>query len=185
MLKKGARVLALDDSPFTRKDSKTRVVGLIGRDAGIEGVVSFDVRVDGDDATKNLISRVKSSRFNGQIKLIAMNGVSFGGMNIVDLVQVNKGLGIPVIAITRKRPRRSLFIDAMKKIQPSQAKRKAALIKRMKEGSETVRIRGFYVQCFGIDAESAEKFFNKSLELIRLCHLIAGGVSKGESTGRL
>lgn len=185
MLKKGSRILALDDGHFTRGRGRVLVVGVIGRDAGIEGILSFDVAIDGSDATERLLLKISKSRFGGQIKLIAMNGVSFGGMNIVDLERVNRELHLPVLAITRKRPRRSLLISAVKKMRVKDAKEKERMIRSFAKASTTEHINGFYVQRLGINEDDAEKALPVAVQLTRLAHLVASGVTKGESVGRI
>ena len=73
-MKQGVRILALDDSSFSKKDKTARVFGLIARNEEIEGAVSFLVGVDGKDATEKIIKAVKGSRFKSQIKIIALLG---------------------------------------------------------------------------------------------------------------
>lgn len=80
-MKAGSRILALDDSSFG-KTGKSLVIGVVGRKGVIEGILSFSVSVDGSDATKILIARVKRSRFFQQIRLIATNGITFAGLNL-------------------------------------------------------------------------------------------------------
>ncbi len=185
MLKKGIRILALEDAPFTREQTMALTVGVVARDTGVEGILAFDVRVDGDDATCKIIERVRTSRFNNQIKLIVLNGVSLAGMNIIDMPRVAKELRIPVIGITRTRPRRNLLLAALKKAQPREVKAKAALLAKISKSSVTERSGGFYIQCVGIPKEDAAKMVKQSISLLRLAHLVASGVTKGESKGRL
>ncbi|VVB77026.1 Uncharacterised protein [uncultured archaeon] len=63
MLKKGARILAIDDSSFTKGDKDALVAGVIGREGVVEGVISFHVSVDGTDSTGKIIRSVKKSKF--------------------------------------------------------------------------------------------------------------------------
>ncbi len=44
---------------------------------------------------------------------------------------------------------------------------------------------GFYVQHVGIGKKDAASFLETSIKLLRLAHLIASGVSGGESSGRV
>jgi uncharacterized protein len=182
MLKSGIRILAVEDSPFNREEKKNLIVGVIGREQLIEGVLSAHVAVDGDDATERLIKMVKRSRFKEQIALIVLNGITFAGLNVVDLVQVNKELKVPIMAITRKRPRVTILSSVLKKYGN---KSKLAKLKRIRENIEIIKAGGYYAQVIGINEKEAQKILPKCAELLRTAHLISSGVTTGESRGRL
>ncbi|MDE1856306.1 MAG: DUF99 family protein [Candidatus Micrarchaeota archaeon] len=181
-MKSGIRILAVEDGSFTRKDKKVIVVCLMGRDGTVEGALSFKVSVDGDDATSMLLKSIKKSRFKDQIKLIALNGISLGGINLVDMPLVHKTLKIPLIAITRKRPRRTLMLKAVKKYSD---RNRIAVFNSISKDTSLNKIEGFYVQSIGMPISEIKKFVPKSIELLRLGHIVASGVSKGESSGSL
>ncbi len=184
-MKSGIRILAIEDSPFDRKEKKSLLVGVIGRSGLIEGILSFKVSVDGDDSTSIIINSTKKSRFLDQIRLIAVNGNTVAGMNIIDLSKVSKRLKIPVIAITRTKPHPASFKLAIKKHMPDVYKKKAQIIDRLSKLSHATKIDGYYVQCIGIKPSEVSRLVEGSVKLLRLGHMIASAIARGESKGRL
>lgn len=182
-IKSGSRVLALNGAPFRRDEGRELVIGLIGRTGIIEGSLSFFVEVDGSDSTERIIEAVKRSRFSDQIRTIAMNGVALGGLNVVDLEVLSKRLGVGVIVVTRKRPRRSLLKKALSK--GPESKRKSETIDRIYKKVSLARIDGFYVQSLGLEQKTVGKMLEEVLSLLRLAHIVASGIGHGESRGRI
>ncbi len=82
MYKKGIRILAVDDGPLDKSGKGVLVVGIVGREGTIEGVLSFRVDADGSDATERLSATIQKTRFRDQIKLIALNGVTLAGPDV-------------------------------------------------------------------------------------------------------
>ena len=82
-MKPEIRVLGLDDAPFERDDEEVLVVGTIFRGSNfMDGLLSTEVAVDGDDATGKIIKMVNSSRHKPQLKVIMTDGIAFGGFNV-------------------------------------------------------------------------------------------------------
>lgn len=181
--KSGTRILALNGAPFEKNEGKELVIGLIGRMGSIEGSVSFNINIDGSDATLRLMNALGRSKFKGQVRIIATSGVTLGGLNIMDFERISKLLGVGIVAITRKRPRKSLLKKALSG-DPERA-RKAALLDSMYSKIEIVRVKGFYVQLMNIDGESVRKRFDEIFSLLRTAHLVASGIGHGESRGRI
>jgi endonuclease V-like protein UPF0215 family len=102
-LKRGIRILAIDDSSFCKSDSDALVVGVLGREGVIEGIISFRVKVNGSDAAEQIIRRVGKSKFLGQIRVVAVHGATLAGLNIVDAEEISDELGLPVICIVKKK----------------------------------------------------------------------------------
>lgn len=184
-MKSGIRILAIEDSPFDRSQRKCRLVGVVGRQDIIEGIISFDVSVDGSDSTFRIINSVKGSRFLDQVKLIALNGNTVAGMNIIDIERLSKTLKIPVIAITRSKPHPKSLKLAMKKAAITNYAKKAAMLDLLAKRSTVSKISGFYVQRTGASEREAANLVENSVKLLRLGHMIASGMAKGESKGRL
>ncbi len=183
-LKQGARILAIDDSFFRKGDKDNLLVGIIGRMGVVEGVISFRVSVDGDDATRKIIRRTTASRFSDQIRLIALNGVAVAGLNIVDLEEASKRLGMPVVNIVRRKPHSSELAKAIR-LRGKDSERKLALLQRLNASFTTKRMNGFYVQCAGAEPKELSKLLPEAVSLLRLAHFVANGVATGESRGRI
>ncbi len=185
MQKRGIRIAAFDDGPFAKGSRNALVVGVIGRERLVEGILSFSVSIDGDDATRKLVASLKHSRFLEQVKLIAINGITFAGLNVVDTVALYGALRIPVIAVTRKKPHSSLLKNAVRKAGGGGTDKKIKIIDGIAHSSGLLRIHGIYVQQTGTSGALGGDILDNSLELLRLAHLVASGIVRGESKGRL
>lgn len=181
-LKKGARVLGIDDSPFTKNDSRVLVVGVVERDGAVDGVLSTTVERDGDDATERILGMISRSRFLPQVKVIMLNSIMMGGFNIVDIAEIHEKTGKPVIAVVRKMPDMKRVEKALSKVRCAEEK-----MARIKRAGKVHRIDKLYAQLAGITPEDAAGIIGRYRgipEAIRLAHVIAGGIVRGESSGK-
>ena len=183
-VKQGVRILAIDDSSFGKNDKEALVVGVVGRRDTIEGVLSFAVKVDGSDATQKIMKKVKASHFSDQIKLVALHGVTLAGLNMVDIIELSKRLRVPVVSIIRRKPHSPELVKAIKTAGAGSASR-LALLRKLNSKLEITRSKGFYVQVAGMKVEEFSKLQDVAIGLLRLAHIIANGVSRGESRGRI
>lgn len=185
MMKSGVRILAIDDSPFTRKDKKSLLVGVVGRADVIEGVLSFNVAVDGTDSTQKIIKAAESSRFRDQVRVLALNGNTVAGMNVIDIVGLSKKLKMPVLAITRKKPHASMLKKSLRLAKPSGYSDKIRVLDATASSAELVKADGMYIQVTGARPNEIIKYVGQCIRLLRLAHIIASGIARGESQGRL
>jgi len=183
-MKEGIRILSVDDAPFAKSGGESLVVGIVARKGIVEGVISFYVTVDGNDATDKLISKIRQSRFLREIKLVALNGITLAGLNIVDIIRVNSELSIPVLAITRKKPNQRAMEHAIERSGKG-VEEKIKLLRKINKTSLSSRLNGLYIQYIGINGKELSAFVNTAYQMLRLAHLVASGVVKGESKGRL
>ena len=181
--KRGIRILGIDDSPFTKRDRRVLVVGVVWREKNpVEAVLSTYVQRDGSDSTKKVLEMVTRSRFRHEIKFVLINSIMLAGFNVVDIDRLCKELGVPVVAVVRRRPSMADVFKAVKLV--SGWRRKVELIRKAGEVKE---VAGLHVQMAGITSERAEKIlrrFRGIPEPIRLAHVIASGIVRGESRGR-
>lgn len=181
-LKKGARVLGIDDSPFEKGDERVLVVGVVERGFLVDGVLSTVVAKDGDDATERLADMVCRSRFLPQAKVIMLNSIMMAGFNVVDIQELRRRTCLPVIAVVRRKPDMKAVKRALSNV--CCAEEKMAKIAR---AGKCVRIGSFYAQLAGISKEDAAgimKRYKGIPEPIRLAHVIGGGIMRGESGGK-
>src|SRR5690606_474320 len=110
-IKPEIRVLGVDDGKFVpRSGGHVIVVGVVFRGGyWFEGVMSTMITVDGFDATSQICSMITSSPHYRQLRAGFLNGVTFAGFNVVDIKELNEKTGLPVVAITTKRPDLSKF----------------------------------------------------------------------------
>ena len=183
-MKSGIRILSIDDSPFRKGEKRDLVIGIVSRGSTIEGVLSFYVEIDGSDATDKILKKVKESRFSREIKLIAINGVTLAGLNIVDIKRLSEILGIPIIAITRRKPNKKAMENAIKN-SGKDIKKKISLLREINRLSKNIYLNNLYIQYIGISKSDLGKFVGEAYQMLRLAHIIASGVVKGESRGRV
>ncbi len=183
------RVLGIDDGFFPRKarGEPVLLVGAVMRgNSYLDGVVSTAVTLDGTDATERIISLVHGTRHRGQLRAIMINGLTLAGFNVVDIRRVSEETGLPVITLVRKQP----DLEAIKKA-----------LSHFDDGAERLKIIGragkifhykkILFQAAGVAQDRAQDMIDVCLmrslipEPVRVAHLIASGVTKGESGGRV
>lgn len=185
MLKKEIRVIGIDDSPFNKfKDKKALVVGVVMRGGSwVDGILSAKVSVDGDDATKNIANMINSCKFRPQLQCIFLDGIAVAGFNVMDVKELSKKTKLPVIVIIRRVPDINNIKKTLIKIK------KKNKIKLIEKAGKIIQIDNIFVQLAGIDLEHAREILKivctRSFvpEPLRLAHLIASGISLGESRG--
>ncbi|MEM1514003.1 MAG: DUF99 family protein [Candidatus Thermoplasmatota archaeon] len=188
-MKKEIRIVGIDDMPFSFKEKNTDIVGAVMRGGKyLEGVLKTTIEVDGKDATDKIISMIEGSRHKGQIKIIMINGIALGGFNIVDGEKIFLATHIPVITIARKKPNFKKIEEALKK-HFDDWKERIELINKGR--TEEIKLKyPVYIKYFGIEKNSAIDAIKVSIvrgaipEPLRVAHLIATGIKKGESRGR-
>lgn len=189
-IKEEIRVVGFDDGPFEKNKTKNViVVGVIFRGGKfLDGLLSTKIRVDGLNATNKLIKLINGSRHKPQLRVIMLNGITFGGFNIVDIEKLNRRTSLPVIAVTRKKPNFKKIKNALKNL-PSFEKR----WKMIKKAGKPIRLKinksYVYFQHVGISEQEAKEIILKTTshgympEPLRVAHLIATGIVRGESYG--
>jgi uncharacterized protein len=187
-LKKELRVVGFDDAPFDKFDSSERdvlVVGSVFRGGDfLDGLVSCFVEKDGEDSTTKLINTINNCKFKPQLQAIFLDGIAFGGFNVVNILSLNKLTGIPVVVVVRDRPDLLKIYSVLEKLGMH---KKAELIKKF---PELVKANNIFIQCAGISVDDAKKLLriccthSNLPEALRASHLIASGISEGQSRGR-
>ena len=189
-MKNQIRILGIDDSPFTFNDKYGIIIGVVMRGGEyIECVLRERVLIDGDDATHVLIGMVKNTRHRKQLKAILLDGIALGGFNVVDIDKAYKETGIPIITVTRDKPDFEKIKKALKQNFQDWEQRWNLI-----NQGELLRVRTkhkpIFVKCSGIDLEEAKEIINISTirgvipEPIRVAHIIASGITRGESYGK-
>lgn len=178
------RVLSIDDSPAVK--GRVLCIGVMTNGENIEGVLAFHIEEDGDDATEKLVQAMKRSRFGRHVRLIMTNGVTFGGLNILDVQKIVADLGVPWIGVVRRQPREGAMKRAVEKAFADKRliSRKLVLLRNAGETHSAGKI---FFQAKGVDAGKASKLLTGSggyPQGLRLAHLIATAIVKGESHGR-
>jgi hypothetical protein len=183
-MKSGIRIMSIGTGPAGI--GKTILIGIISRNGTIEGAVSTKITVDDIDSTEKVIALLKKSRFSDQVRLIVMNGIGLAGLNIVDIYRVAAETECGVLSITRKKPHPNQLVNALRALARdtgTDTKQRIALVNKIKMAN-MFRSSAFYAQTT-MKKEDAAKFIPQAVEQLRLVHIIARGISTGESKGRI
>jgi endonuclease V-like protein UPF0215 family len=190
MVKKNIRVLGIDDAQFSFGDKTTLVAGVVVRSPGyVESVLSTTVVVDGDDATERIIELVERSRHKDQLKAVFIDGVAMGGFNVVSISDLYFACGIPVVTITRDLPDLESMKTALKSKFDDWEKRWQVI-----SDGELIEIATahtpVYVKIKGLSKDTVIELIKLTTvrgvipEPVRLAHLIASGITTGESRSK-
>lgn len=185
-MKKEARILGIDDSPFDKfRDKNALIIGTFFRGgSSLDGVLTTTAAVDGSDSTTKIARMVRKSRFYPQLQAIMLNGIAVGGFNVIDIRKLHKATKIPVIAVMRSLPEAGSMKSTLIKIGMPE---KAVLIDN---AGEIHRAGNIFVQLAGITLARANELLKISCtrsnipEPVRVAHLIAAGIRLGESRGK-
>lgn len=189
-MKQQIRILGIDDSPFEFNDTKALVIGALVRVPNyLEGVMKSEVAVDGTDSTETLVKMVSESRFRDQIKLIMIDGIALAGFNVIDLDEVYSSLSIPVLTVTRDKPDFDEMRSALTKHFEDWRERYGLITKFGLTVIHTEH-KPLYASGIGLDWGEFEELVRMSTvrgvvpEPIRMAHLVASAMARGESYGR-
>jgi endonuclease V-like protein UPF0215 family len=189
IIKQEIRILGVDDSPFPpHTTEEVMLVGTVFRAGNwLDGVLSTHILGDGKDATEKISDMVKNSRNLGQLGVIMLDGITFGGFNLVNIRKIFESTGVPVIVIMRKIPNFERIKKALKRFDDWEDRWvnviEAGHVYKV-ENSEPI-----YMQIHGIEREDAEDIIRISTtrsaipEPLRVAHIIAAGITTGESKG--
>jgi len=189
VIKPEIRVLGIDDGQFVpHSKGQVPVVGVVFRGGfWLEGVMSTTVTIDGLDATSRISHMVTCSPHYKQLRVILLNGVTFGGFNVVDIQALNKETGLPVIVVTQKKPCLTDVHNALKNL-PNSAERWQAILNAGELFTIKARFgkQRLYVEVAGITKEFAQEIILSTStrsnipEALRVAHLVASGIGNLE-----
>jgi len=118
------------------------------------------------------------------------DGITLGGFNVVDIQKMHKKTRIPVIVINRKHPNLLRVRKALKNLDDGEKRWKIILkAGKIKECSLDDG-KKIYYQNVGIDDEITKEVIKLSTtrgyipEPLRVAHLLATAIVRGESYGR-
>ncbi|MBK9036738.1 MAG: DUF99 family protein [Myxococcales bacterium] len=180
-------VVGFDDAPFAHDHrGDVRVVGAVCSRTRLDGVLSGKVRRDGTNSTDALIALVANGKFRGHVRAVLLQGIALAGFNVVDVHRLHAALGVPVVVVVRKHPRLGMVRDALLDRTPGGARK----WKLVEAAGPLTNLGTMWVQHIGLSAADATALLRATTlhgnvpEPLRLAHLIAGGVTTGQSRGR-
>ncbi len=185
-IKREIRVLGIDDGKFVpHSNDRVLVVGVVFRGGcWLEGVMSTSVDVDGLDATQQITEMVRASPHFNQLRVLMLNGITLAGFNVVDIQALSNQTGLPVIAVTGRKPELSEVQAAIRHL-PNYEERWNAILNAGEIFTVVTRGKSqrIYAEIAGITRELAVKVLchsashSKIPEVLRAAHLIASGVT--------
>lgn len=189
-MKEQVRVLGIDDSPFEFGDSRSLVVGALVRAPNyLEAVMRTDVAVDGEDATDRLADMVLRSRYAEQVKLVIVDGIALAGFNVLDMDSFYVRTGIPVATVTRDEPDMAEIEAALRK-HFDDWERRLSLVRRLPLRPLDTGHNPLHASVAGMEWEDLVQIVRSTTvrgavpEPVRIAHLVAAAMVKGESRGR-
>ena len=189
-MKKQIKLLGLDDGSFSFHDTQTIVIGVVMRANGyLEGVLKRDIIVDGTEATEVLIEMITATQHLQQLKAVLIDGVALGGFNIIDIERIFNETQLPIITVTRDCPNNEKIQAALQAHFEDWMSR-FDLMQRGNLYKINTLYKPIYIKCVGLDVEKAKEIIKLSTirgvipEPIRVAHLIASGIMRGESHGK-
>tara|TARA_Y100000031_G_C8013800_1_gene289329 strand:- start:273 stop:620 length:348 start_codon:yes stop_codon:yes gene_type:complete len=112
------------------------------------------------------------------------DGIALGGFNVIDIKKLYKATKIPVMVVIRRMPDLKKIKTTLTKLNMPQK------YKLIESAGKIHHINSLYVQLIGLTPQTAKRILEitctRSIipEPIRIAHLIASGVTEGESRGR-
>ena len=181
-LNRTIRVIGFDDAPFIRgSGEKVNLAGIICGGTRFEGMVWGELQPDGFDSTETICNLLINSKFLPQLHIVLLDGIGFGGFNVVDLPKLAETLQLPCVAEMRRQPDLNAVNDAMSRLPNLQQRQEL-----LKRAGTIHEYSPFVFQVCGEDPEIIAKVLEKLTdcgkvpEALRLAHLISAAVIKGE-----
>lgn len=182
-LRRVIRVIGFDDAPFTRQaGGYVPVAGVVCALTRFEGMVWGQVQQDGWDATEAICQLLLGSKFLPQLHLLLLDGIGFGGFNIVDLPNLASRLQLPCVTVMRRYPNLVKMKQAMQQLPHSEKR-----LYRLQRAGKIYASPPFFFQVCGEEPEIIAQTLTRLTdcgnvpEALRLAHLIGAAVIKGES----
>ncbi len=180
-------VLGVDDGPFLKGQRKpVPIVAVMTEGATqVEAVAITEFPVDGAHATAFLSDWIAGLRLRPSLQGVVLGGITIAGLGVVDLSSLASALGVPVLAVTRRSTEKHRLGEALTAAQLAD---RIALVDRTPPAFEAEP--GLFVSHAGGPRDTAERLVratqrkSKLPEPLRLAHLIAAAVVRGESRGR-
>jgi len=192
-IKQEIRILGWDDAPFKpRSHDKVLVIGVVYRGGNfLDGIIKTEITCDELNATNKIAEAVNKSRHKEELRVLMFKGLTIGGFNIIDIKKLYEKTKLPVIIVMRKKPLKERIKKALKNFDDFEKRwnfiRNAGKIYKV----EIENNKSLYYQFIGLQKDEIEKIIKLSCtrslipEPLRVAHLIASAMVKGESKGRV
>ena len=177
------KVIGFDDAPFSRTSgSLVSIAGIVCGGTRFEGMVWGQVLPDGLDATDAISGLLLGGKFLPQLHLVLLDGIAFGGFNIIDLPELASRLQIPCVAVMRRQPDLAAVEKALRYLPDSEYR-----LELLRRAGRIYAFEPFFFQVCGEQPEVIARVLQrltdtgKVPEALRLAHLIGAAVITGVS----
>ncbi|MEG4272881.1 MULTISPECIES: endonuclease dU [unclassified Microcoleus] len=177
------KVIGFDDAPFSRTSgSLVSIAGVVCGGTRFEGMVWGQVLPDGLDATDAISGLLLGGKFLPQLHLVLLDGIAFGGFNIIDLPELASRLQIPCVAVMRRQPDLAAVEKALGHLPDSEYR-----LELLRRAGKIYAFEPFFFQVCGEKPEVIALVLQrltdtgKVPEALRLAHLIGAAVINGVS----
>ncbi len=180
------RAVGFDDAPFPRRPgARVHLAGVVCAGTRFEGMVFGTVRRDGWRATLAIEELLLHGKFLPQLHLVLLDGIAFGGFNLIDLPRLARTLRRPCVAVMRKLPDLPAMERAARRLP-----RSGARIELLRRAGPIHVAHHFVFQVCGAEPDETAAALARLTdtghvpEALRLAHLIGGALAYGESGRR-
>ncbi len=180
------RAVGFDDAPFVRRRrGDVGLAGVVCAGTRFEGLVWGRVRQDGWNAGAEIVRLLRGGKFLPQVHHVLLDGIAFGGLNLVDLEALARALGRPCVAVMRRAPDLAAMERAIRRLPHPE--RRLGLLAR---AGPVHHLPPFWFQVRGAEpdatARALERLTDRGAvpEALRLAHLVGTAVRTGESGRR-
>lgn len=140
------------------------------------------IAIDGIDSTEKIAAMINASPHRRQLRVVMLNGITFGGFNIVDIKRLNALTKLPIIALTHDKPDLQSFHDALEHL-PQTEERCRMVLEAGKINEITCKGAKLFMGLAGIDFVDALRIVELTAtkgcfsEPLRVAHFIASGTT--------
>ena len=181
-------LLGIDEGPFEKGQCEPvpLVAALCEGPDLLEAVARSEFPVDGAGATQFLLEWLGGLRAFPSLQGVALGGITLAGLGLVDVNALSAGLRVPVLVVTRRPPDNVRLRSALEAAGLSE---RFAIAERSPAAFRTDD--GLWLAHAGVDAAAALALLEASRgkaklpEALRIAHLFATALVRGESQGRV
>lgn len=181
-------LLGIDDGPFEkfRSGESTPIVGVTMEGADlVESVAVTRFPVDAPDVSDFLTNWIGKLRVRPGLQGVIFGGITIAGLSVLDPFALAERLDLPVLLVNRREPTNERLREALERAGFAE---RIPLLDRAPEPFPVGE--RLHAAAAGADAERARALLGNSVrksdlpEPLRLAHLIARAIARGESRGR-
>lgn len=183
---KTVRAVGFDDAPHRRgQPESVGLAGVVCRNTRFDGMVWGRVEPDGWDAGDVVARTLEEGKFLEQLDLVLLDGIAFGGFNVIDLPRLADRLGKPCATVMRRRPDFDAIEAALQNLDRWEERRS-----RMERAGPIHNAGEIFCQIQGGSTDTVIRAIERLTyrghipEPVRIAHLVASAVATGESGRR-